>query len=317
MVKLKEVENMKKYDVAIIGSGASGLSAAIYAQQAGLSAVIIEKDVVGGQIRSSAEIRNYPGFEKISGESLAKRMHEHATKLGVETLIAEASSINFEKMNNIITTSKGKVKAATIILSTGAKPRMLNCPGEEEFSNKGITYSTVCDGAPYKGKKVVVIGGGDTAIENAIYFSNICKSVTISTNLPSLICDKTLLKEFEKTVAQNKNVTVMYNTKVDEVYGDKKVKGVKFSSDNNKKTDIKVNAVFVAIGRVPQTKFVRNKINLDEKGYIAINNKFETNVAGVYAIGDVRVNGFRQVVTACADGAVAAIYANHFILSND
>lgn len=310
------MKKTKKYDVVIIGAGASGLTAAIYALRSGQSVAIIEKGMIGGQASLTYEVKNFPGFKTISGMELSLKMHEQATELGAETFYGEVTDIDFEKMNNVVHLANEDIVASAIILCMGAKARTLNAEGEAEFTGKGVAYCAVCDGAFYKDKRVAVIGGGNTAIEDAIYLSNICKSVLISNNLPSFTCQQTLLDELNKTMLENKNIKIQQNTIVESIYGKNCVEGVKFTNDSDEKTNVKLDGVFVAIGRAPDTKFVRNKIHLDEKGYIAVNDKLETNQPGVFAAGDVIVKDLRQIITACADGAIAATNANSFINSN-
>lgn len=313
---MKKTNLKNKYDLAIIGGGVSGLTAAIYALRSGLNTVIIEKGMIGGQVSLTNEIKNYPGYESITGPELSLKMHEQATNLGAVTVYGEVKDIDFKKMNNVIHLQDQDIIASSIILCMGAKASELECKGEKEFVNNGVSYCAICDGAFYKGKDVVIVGGGNTAVQGAIYLSNICKSVLISTNLPAFICQQKVLEEFNKVSKENKNIKVQFNTIPTEIYGSKTVEGIKFSNDSDKKSDVKTSAVFVAVGRAPDTKFIRNKINLDERGYIAVNEELETNKAGVFASGDVRAKGLRQIVTACADGAIAATKAFSFVSAN-
>lgn len=313
---MKKTNLKNKYDLAIIGGGVSGLTAAIYALRSGLNTVIIEKGMIGGQVSLTNEIKNYPGYESITGPELSLKMHEQATNLGAVTVYGEVKDIDFKKMNNVIHLQDQDIIASSIILCMGAKASELECKGEKEFVNNGVSYCAICDGAFYKGKDVVIVGGGNTAVQGAIYLSNICKSVLISTNLPAFICQQKVLEEFNKVSKENKNIKVQFNTIPTEIYGSKTVEGIKFSNDSDKKSDVKTSAVFVAVGRAPDTKFIRNKINLDERGYIAVSEELETNKAGVFASGDVRAKGLRQIVTACADGAIAATKAFSFVSAN-
>ncbi len=313
---MKKTNLKNKYDLAIIGGGVSGLTAAIYALRSGLNTVIIEKGMIGGQVSLTNEIKNYPGYESITGPELSLKMHEQATNLGAVTVYGEVKDIDFKKMNNVIHLQDQDIIASSIILCMGAKASELECKGEKEFVNNGVSYCAICDCAFYKGKDVVIVGGGNTAVQGAIYLSNICKSVLISTNLPAFICQQKVLEEFNKVSKENKNIKVQFNTIPTEIYGSKTVEGIKFSNDSDKKSDVKASAVFVAVGRAPDTKFIRNKINLDERGYIAVSEELETNKAGVFASGDVRAKGLRQIVTACADGAIAATKAFSFVSAN-
>lgn len=308
---------MKKYDVAIIGAGPGGLTAAIYAMRSGLTTVIIERDVIGGQASLTYEVNNYPGFISISGSELSNKMHEQATLLGADTMYGEVTHINFAPMNNLIVVEGEEIFANTIILSMGAKARTLGADGEVENIGKGVCYCAVCDGPTYKGQDVVLIGGGNSAVEDAIYLSNICKSVTVINNLPSFTCSDQLLKQFEKQCAEKKNISVNYNSKVIEFVGDDEtLKVVKFLNDDGTEVITPSHAAFISIGRAPDTKLVRNSIHLDEQGYVAVDENLETNQPGVFACGDVRVKKVRQIVTACADGAIAATSASNFITEN-
>ena len=308
---------MRKYDVAIIGAGPGGLTAAIYAMRSGLSTVIIERDMIGGQASLTYEVNNYPGFVSISGSELCAKMHDQATLLGAETMYGEVSNINFAPMNNLIIVEGEEVFANTIILSMGAKARTLGADGEVENMGKGICYCAVSDGAAYKDENVVLIGGATSAVEDAIYLSNICKSVTVINNLPSFTCGEQLLKQFEKQCAEKKNISVNHNSKVIEFVGDEDgLKVVKFLNDDGTEVITPSHAAFISIGRAPDTKLVRNSIHLDEQGYIAVDENLETNQPGVFACGDVIVKKVRQIVTACADGAIAATSAANYINEN-
>lgn len=308
---------MRKYDVAIIGAGPGGLTAAIYAMRSGLSTVIIERDVIGGQASLTYEINNYPGFVSISGSELTNKMHEQATLLGAETIYGEVSNINFAPMNNLIIVEGEEIFANTIILSMGAKARTLGADGEIEYIGKGICYCAVCDGASFKDKDVVLIGGGNSAVQDAIYLSNICKTVTIVNNLPNFTCSEQLLKQLKKQIEEKKNIRVNYNSKVLEFVGDDEMlKAVKYLNDDNTEVITPSNGAFISIGRAPDTKLVRTSVHLDEQGYIAVDENLETNQPGVFACGDVIVKKVRQIVTACADGAIAATSAGNFITEN-
>ncbi len=308
---------MRKYDIAIIGAGPGGLTAAIYATRSGLSTVIIERDMIGGQASLTYEVNNYPGFNNISGSELTQKMHDQATLLGAETVYGEVTNINFAPMNNLIIVEGEEIFANTIVLSMGAKARTLGAEGEIEHLGRGICYCAVCDGAEYKDKNVVLIGGGNSAVNDAIYLSNICKSVTIINNLPNFTCSNNLLKQFEKQCELKKNVSINYNSKILEFVGDEEgLKAVKFLNDDNTEVITPSNGAFISIGRAPDTTLVRSSVHLDEQGYIAVDENLQTNLPGVFACGDVIVKKVRQIVTACADGAIAATSAGNFINEN-
>lgn len=308
---------MIKYDVVIIGAGPGGLTAAIYALRSGLSVAIIEKGMIGGQASLTYDIKNYPGFITISGMELAMKMHEQATELGAETIYGEVQNINFAPMNNLIFVDDQEIFANTVILSMGAKARQLGVKGEAELVGRGICYCAVCDGALYRDKEIVLVGGGNSAVEDAIYLSNICKKVTVINNLPTFTCQDALLKELEAQIEDKHNIFVNHNSCVLEVIGENQVEAVKYLNDDGKEITLTVDGLFIAIGRVPDTKVVRNGIHLDEHGYIAADENMETNQPGVFACGDVRVKNLRQIITACADGAIAATSAHRYISNND
>lgn len=307
---------MEKYDVVIIGAGPCGLTAAIYALRSGLSVAIIEKNMIGGQTSLTYEVKNYPGFVSISGMELSTKMHEQSTLLGAVTIYGEVKSINFSPMNNLIIVEDKEVFANTIILSMGARARTLGVNGESDFIGRGICYCAVCDGAIFKDQDVVLVGGGNSAVQDAIYLSNIAKSITIINNLPSFTCQKILLDELEKIMNNKHNININHNSMVKEFLGTDVLSGVKFVNDAGEETTVNVSGAFIAIGREPDTELVRNTIHLDEHGYVAVDDNLETNQPGVFAGGDVRVKRLRQIVTACADGAIAATNANSFINQN-
>ena len=311
----KGSNTMNKFDVAVIGAGPGGLTAAIYAQRSGLNVVIIENNVIGGQASLSYEINNYPGFNSISGTDLTMKMHEKATTLGAVTLYGDIKEVDFALMNNLIVVEDKEIIASTVILSMGAKARTIGAEGEAELIGRGICYCAICDGASYKDKDVVVVGSGISAIEDAEYLSNICKNVTVLNNLPNFACSEEDIKVLDNQIKNNKNIRVVYNTAVTEVKGKDHVTGVKFMLDGGEYS-INCDALFVSVGRAPDTDMVRSSIHLDENGYIATDENLETNQAGVFACGDVRVKQLRQIITACADGAVAATNANKFINKN-
>ncbi len=306
---------MKRYDLAIIGGGPGGLTAAIYALRSGLSTVIIEKAMIGGQTSLTGEIENYPGILNINGMELTMKMHEQATHYGVVTLYGEVKNIEFKEMNNVLLVDDEKICANTIILSMGAKARTLNVPGEAELTSRGVCYCAVCDGAIYRGRDVVLVGAGNSALEDAIYLSNICKTVTIINYLPKFKAQDYLIKELEKQMATKNNIKIIYNANVSQIIGEKQISAVKYILQD-KEEELNAQGVFIAIGRTPDTALVKDLIELNERGYILTNEKLETNMPGVFAAGDVRVKDLRQIITASADGAIAATNAKAYINKN-
>lgn len=304
----------KVYDIAIIGAGPGGLTAAIYGLRSARSVVIIEKMTVGGQISLTGDIENYPGYENITGFELSMKMHDQAVKLGAEIVYAEVTHAELEGKVKKLTTTDGEVMAKTVIVSTGAKARKLGLNNEDKFTGSGVAYCALCDGAFYKGKTVALIGGGNTAVEDAIYLSKIAKHVIMVNNLPKFTAQAILLKELEHIMSEHNNITVYHNSTLQNINGNQFVESVEIKHVDTKDiTTHTVEGVFIAIGRVPDTEFLKGKLNLNPWGYIVTDELMNTNVAGVFACGDVREKQLRQIVTATSDGAMAATSANSYI----
>ncbi len=284
-----------EYDVAIIGSGPAGLSTAVYIKRAMLSVVLIEKEYFsGGQMLFTESIDNYLGFENISGFDLAQKFRKHAENLGAEFITATVKSVQKGK---IILNDGKEIDAKAIVIASGASHKKLGAKGETELSGKGVSYCATCDGAYFKGKNAVVVGGGDTALEDAIYLSNICSKVTLIHRRNEFRAKKSLVAAFEKL----DNTEILYSEEVESINGDKAVQSVTLKSGKTLLTD----AVFVAVGQKPNTSFLESVI-LAEDGSIATDEHCKTNVDGIFAVGDVRQKYCRQVVTAVADGAIAS-----------
>ena len=276
------------YDVSIIGSGPAGLSAAIYAKRANLSAIVIEKEYEGtGQIAESGQVDNYLGLPGISGYDLGETFREHAVKLEVEFLEQEVTF-----------SDSSVIESKTVIYAAGASPRRADIPGEKEYVGKGVSYCAICDGSFYRGKKVAVLGGGDTALDDAAYLAGLAEQVYVVHRR----------KEFRGAVVtveqlkEKENVTFVLEHQVKEITGKAKVTGVALEDG----TVIDVDGVFVAFGSVPQTALVKDLVELDPAGYVKADETGETSLAGLYVAGDVRTKKLRQVVTAVSDGANAA-----------
>ena len=300
------------YDVIIIGGGPAGLAAGIYAARGGLKTLICEEKVYGGQIVMSYEVENYPGFPKgISGMDLMDSFIKQAEKFGVEMNYDGVKSIEDEgKSKNVILSSGTKLSTKTIIIAAGASPNRLNCPGEKKFTGKGVSYCATCDGAFFRGKPVAVVGGGDSAIEEALYLANLASKVYIIHRRDQLRAVKIL----QDRAFANKKIEIIFNHVVKEIQGDKFVNGVLIeNTQTHKLSRLEVDGVFIYVGLTPNTEFVSDIIKLDEEGYIITNERMETNVAGIFAAGDIRVTPLRQVLTAAADGAIAASCAQKYI----
>lgn len=298
----------KIYDLIVIGGGPAGLSAGIYAGRAQMDVLIIEKSGVGGQITTTSEVVNYPGIKEISGHHLGEQMKEQAIGFGVEFLKSEVTNINFKEEIKEIETTSGVYRALSVIIATGANPRKLGFPGEDEYTGRGVAYCATCDGEFFTGLDVFVIGAGFAAAEEAIFLTKFARKVTIIAREPEFTCAKSIAEK----VLKHPKIEVKFNSQLIEVIGDTKLRKAIFK-DNLTNTTWEYNApnnesfgVFVFIGYKPQSDLFKNHVNLDSQGYIITDENLETNVKDVYAVGDVRPKRLRQVVTAVADGALAA-----------
>ncbi len=288
-------------DVAIIGSGPAGLSAAIYAMRANLSALVIEKEYEGtGQIAESGNVDNYLGFPGISGYDLGENFRNHALKLGVSFLEQEVTKI--EKINaeifQIWLEDGSSVEAKAVIYAAGASPRRANVPGEKEYAGKGISYCAICDGSFYRGKKVAVLGGGDTALDDALYLADLADQVYIIHRRKEFRGAGASVKKLE----EKKNVSFLLGHQVTEILGDQKLTGVLLEDGSS----LLVDGVFIAYGSLPRTELLKDLLDLDPAGYVKADETGATGLEGFYVAGDVRSKKLRQVVTAVSDGANAA-----------
>ena len=297
---------MEVKDLIIIGAGPSGVSAAIYAKRANLDFIIFEKFAIGGQVINAFEIENYPGFNKIFGSDLAINFMNNLTALNVEVKYEEVVSLEKNEDIFILKTSLDNVYyAKNVILALGSNPRKLNLPNEDQFTGRGISYCAMCDGNFYKDKEILVYGGGNSAISEALFLTNIVKKLTIVSR-SNLRADKSLVEELSST----QNVDILENKLVDSLIIDNnEIKGVKLKDKfNNEITSLNIEGIFVYIGAIPSTSFLTNLGILNKEGYIEVNNHFETKINNLYAIGDVIKKDLRQIVTATNDGAFAIHY---------
>ena len=295
------------YDVIVIGGGPGGYTAALYAARANLSVAILEKLSPGGQMGTTDVIDNYPGFPQgVNGFELAMQMKEGAERFGAQTQLAEVTQVELAGQVKTIHTSGGDYQARTVVLATGAHPRELGLPGERELRGRGVSYCATCDGMFYRGKTVVVVGGGNTAVADVLYLSRLCEKVYLVHRRDTLRASKVYLDPLQKA----ENVEFVWDSEVKQLLRDQAVTGVRV---RNKKTgeerDIPCGGVFVAVGYLPNTQLYRGQVELDEAGYVLADETTQTNLPGVFAVGDLRKKPLRQVVTAASDGAVAA----HFI----
>ena len=296
-------------DVVIIGAGPAGLTAAIYARRAGLSVDIIEKNIYGGQTAIIDTIENYPGFKKISGFEFSTILHDQVKNLGAEFIFSQVKEVDFSGVEKYLTMSDGKKNSAiSVVVANGLKRRELGCPGEKQFLGRGVSYCATCDGAFFKAKSVIVVGGGNTALEDAIYLSNICKSVTLIVRKNHFRAEKTLID----SVFEKENIDVKFNTNVKEILGEKVVNKVVLNCEENEE-NFSVDGVFIAVGYYPDNDIFKDKINMDGYGYFIAGEDCITNIPGVFVAGDCRTKPLRQIATAVSDGAVAGNAAASYI----
>lgn len=302
----------KIYDMVIIGGGPGGYTAALYAARAGLSVIVLEKLSAGGQMALSHQIDNYPGFsEGIDGFTLGEQMQQGAERFGAETELAEVYSLDLKAEPKIIDTSEGIFYGKTVVYAAGAGPRELGIPGEKELVGRGINYCAACDGMFYRGKTVVIVGGGNSAVADALILARIAKRVILVHRRDSLRAEKIYHDQLKKM----ENVEFRWDSQVAEVLADETVKGVRLRNvKTGEVTEEACDGVFVSIGRKPNTDLVSDQLDLDKGGYIQADESTRTNVPGVFAVGDVRTKALRQIITAAADGAVAVHFAEEYLL---
>jgi len=302
---------MERYDVIIIGAGPAGLAAALYSSRSKLSTLYIEKLSTGGQAATTDEIENYPGFAHgITGPELTQQMEQQAQRFGAKKLAAEVKGIELNGSDKIVKTSKGDLVAKVVIIASGAAPKLLGCPGELEFRARGVSYCATCDAAFYEGANVMVVGGGDSAVEEACYLTKFADKVTLVHRRDTLRATKVVQ---EKAFA-NEKLDILWNTVVEEIIGTDVVEKVRLKNVVTGEVFAKeIDGIFIYVGLEPNTDFVKGLVNLDERGYIITDENMRTNIPGIYAAGDVRQKLLRQVVTAAADGAIAAYHAEKYL----
>lgn len=297
------------YDMIIIGGGPGGLTCGIYAKRAEMDVLMLEKGFPGGQVMICDEIDNFPTQKGIKGMELAAKFYEHAQALGLEVQYEEVTGLEKEENCIKIRTYDKEFYSKTIVISTGASPRKLNFKGEEEYFGKGISYCATCDGAFYKGKDVIVIGGGDTAVSDAIYLSKICNKVHIIHRREELRAAKSL----QTKVFERDNIEIHWNSVPEEVTGKNTVSGLKIKNvKTEEESIINANGIFVLAGTIPNTDFIGGFVRTNN-GYIVTDKNTETDIPGVFAVGDCTDKPFRQIITAAADGALACFSAEKYI----
>ena len=303
------------YDIIIIGAGPAGLTAALYALRADKKVLVLEKETFGGQITFSPKVENYPTLMQVSGNDLAQMLVDQVITHGADIEMAEATRIVDNGDKKIVICDSGEFEGKSVIIAAGSKHRHLGLPNEEELIGEGVSYCAVCDGAFYSGQRVAIVGGGNTALQEAVMLSDICESVTVIQNLSKLTGEGKLVS----AVAEKNNVNVIYNTIVCGLIGDKKLEALALkNTESGYETTLAVDGVFVAIGQKPENEPFADVAPINQNGYIVASENCLTKTPGVFVAGDCRTKEIRQVTTATADGAVAALAACRYIegLSN-
>ncbi|WP_078594418.1 thioredoxin-disulfide reductase [Evansella clarkii] len=303
----------KIHDVAIIGAGPAGMTAAVYTSRANLSTVMIERGIPGGQMANTEDVENYPGYDHILGPDLSNKMFEHAKKFGAEYAYGDVKEIIDGKEYKRIVTGNGEFKARAIILATGAKYKNLEVPGEKELSGRGVSYCAVCDGAFFKEKELVVVGGGDSAVEEAVYLTRFAKKVTIIHRRDEFRAQKIL----QDRAFANDKIDVIWSHVVKEINGENgKVSSVTLiNKKDGSESEFKTDGVFIYIGMLPINEPFLNLGITNADGYVETNEEMETKIPGIFAAGDIREKSLRQIVTATGDGSIAAQNAQHYVES--
>ena len=299
------------YDMIVIGGGPGGYTAALYAARAGLSVMVLEKLSAGGQMALSTQIDNYPGFtEGIDGFLLGEQMQQQAERFGAKTELAEVFSLDLNSTIKKVDTSEGAFYGKTIVIATGANPKQLGLESENALIGKGVNYCAACDGMFYKGKTVAVIGGGNSAVADALLLSRIAKKVIVIHRRDSLRAEKV----YHKPLLEAPNVEFLWDSQVDALLAEDKLNALEVRNlKTGNSSQIAVDGVFISIGRSPATALVAGQVELDSQGYIVADESTRTSLPGIFAVGDVRAKAVRQIVTAVSDGAIAAHYAEDYL----
>ncbi len=303
------------YDMIVIGGGPGGYTAALYATRAGLNTLVLEKLAPGGQMTQTTQIDNYPGFDQgIDGWELGANMRAGAERFGAQTRMTEVLRTDLTARPKRIHTADGTFLAETVVIATGAGHRHLGAPGEQRLSGRGVAYCAACDGMFYRGKTVAVIGGGNSAVAEALVLSRICEKVILIHRRDTLRATKI----YHEKLRQSPNIEVRWNTEVTEFVGAERLSGLRLRNVlTGEESRLAVDGAFVSVGRVPVTELFQGQLALDAGGYIQADESTRTSLPGVFAAGDVRAKTLRQIITAAADGAAAAHYAEEFITNQE
>jgi len=300
----------KIYDVVIIGAGPAGMTAAVYTSRANLTTLMLERGAPGGQMVNTEEVENYPGYDSIMGPDLSTKMFEHARKFGAEYAYGDVSEVVDGNPYKTVVVGGKEYKAKSVVVATGNKPRPLGVQGEAQLSGRGVSYCAICDGAFFKNKELVVVGGGDSAIEEAIYLTKLAAKVTVIHRRDELRATKIL----QERAFKNEKIEFIWNSTVEEIFGENRVQGVKIKNKQTGEiTDFKADGIFIYVGLDPLSGAVVNLGITNEAGYVLTNDNMETKITGIFAAGDVREKKLRQIVTAASDGSIAAMAAQHYV----
>lgn len=297
-------------DIIIIGAGFAGLTAAIYAKRSGLNILVIEKGIYGGQVSITNDIENYPAIEKITGPELSTRLYNHAVNIGIDIKFETVTDINLKDNIKTIKTNLNEYKCFSVIIANGVTRRKLECEGENRLTGHGVSYCATCDAAFYKNKPTAIVGGGNTALEDALFLSNNCSKVFLIHRRDTFKGEKVLID----AVKNKKNIEILYNTIVEKINGDKTVESIEINDiKNNIKKTLNLDGIFIAIGLKPENDIFKEQINLDNSGYIISDESCKTNINGIFVAGDTRTKLLRQIITAASDGAISAFQASNHI----
>ncbi|MCH7645806.1 MAG: thioredoxin-disulfide reductase [Nitrospinae bacterium] len=301
-----------RYELIIIGGGPAGLAAGLYAARARMKTVCLERLTPGGALALTEDVENYPGFRAITGPDLVEKMLEHAKDFGMELSYSDANSIELDGTDRIVHTDEGPFVAKAVLIASGAKINKLGVPGEEEFAGRGVSYCAVCDGAFFRDQDVVVVGGGDAAIDEGLYLTRLVETVTVIHRRDQLRASKIL----QERAFANEKVSFMWEMVVREIHGNGMVKEILLENVKTAEQSVHpTDGLFVYIGSKPKTDFVKGLVGMDEAGHIITDLHMQTSVPGIYAAGDVRIDSYRQAVTAGGDGCTAALAAEKYIES--
>ncbi|MFD1672520.1 thioredoxin-disulfide reductase [Agrilactobacillus yilanensis] len=304
---------MKAYDVVVLGAGPGGMTAALYASRSNLSVLIIDRGIYGGQMNNTAEIENYPGFESILGPDLSEKMYQSATRFGAEYAYGAVTSIEDHDSYKVVNTDDGSYQAKAIVIATGSEHRKLGAEGEETYSGRGVSYCAVCDGAFFKGKEVVVIGGGDSAVEEGLYLAQLASKVTVIHRRDQLRAQQII----QKRAFANEKMNFIWNAQVQSIDGDQQVvTGVTYQDKvTGESKTVPASGAFIYVGIEPMTSAFKDLGILDEKGWVLTDDQMATKVPGIFAVGDVRKKELRQITTAVGDGGLAGQGVFNYIQS--